>query len=131
MTNKILSILGVVIIVMVSANLYQGCTSSGSEKQLNELIDAKEKEIGDLKKGYAGIIEREQALLVEIGQLKDRVTALRLDIAEGETQLDEVKNELIDIDSAIAIIHEHTTRSVSRGIAILGDTGGGPGEGND
>jgi len=131
MTSKIINIIGVIILVIVAGNFYQGCTRGESEKYLNQMIDSKEQEIDGLKKGYASIVEREQELLVEIGQLKDRVQALRLDISEGDARIEEVRNELIDIDSAIAIIHDHTTRSVSRGIALLGDTGTGTTTGDD
>lgn len=124
MNGKLINIVGVVILLLVSANLYQGCTSGSSEKELKQLIELKENEIGTLKEEYTQIIEREQELLVEITALKDRVTELRLDITEGEKELEEVKNELIDIDSAIAIIHDHTSRAVSRGMAALRGTVG-------
>ncbi|MGH9463825.1 MAG: hypothetical protein ACRD1X_21690, partial [Vicinamibacteria bacterium] len=84
----------------------------------------KEEQIAELKKEYQELSKEEEQRLQEIARLQQTLGALRDQIAQGEADIDAITSEIIGLEDAMAIIEEHTRRSVNRSRGVLSDKRG-------
>ena len=116
-----LTIAGIVILLAIA---YTVCNQFFSDKakiirMLKDKIKQHEQTIKKLEKEYSKLVEEEEKRLEEINNLKAKLANLQETINNEEATIDEIKNEFIELDSALAIIEGHTRGTVTRGLSIL------------
>ncbi|MCB0263355.1 MAG: hypothetical protein R3C41_18200 [Calditrichia bacterium] len=125
-------IITIVAVLAVGNSVYQSFFSDKARmlKELQAMIDQKEKQIEMLSQQYEDITKREKMSLQKIAELKNKLTGVQELINEGEGNLDEIKESIPNIDSDIDFLANFTRGtldSLDSGRGVLGQLGGGPG----
>jgi len=125
-----LTIAGIVILLAIASVVYNQFFSDNAKiiKLLKDQIKQHEQTIKKLEKEYSDLLREEQKRLEEINKLKDRLTNLQETINNEEAKIDDIKNEIIELDSALAIIEGHTRGTVIRGLSVLRSDSTGSGK---
>lgn len=123
-----LFIAGIVVLLILGSIVYERFLSDEAQfvAYLKDQIEEKDERIEKLQKEYEKLAEEEQKRLQEIANLKNQVAGLKNQITAGEVNIDAIKNEIIEIDEAIAIIEENTRSAVARSRGVVGSEGAGP-----
>lgn len=110
-----------IVLLIVASIIYDRFLSDKAKfiGYLKDQIEEKDQEIGEIQKEYKKLSEEEQKRLQEIAALKSQVADLRKQIIAGEVSIDAIKNDIIEIDEAIAIIEENTRGTVARSRSVL------------
>ena len=116
-----LTIAGIVILLAIVSTVYNQFFSDKAKiiRMLKDQIKQHEQTIRKLEKEYSKLVKEEEKRLEEINNLKVKLTNLQETINNEEATIDEIKNEFIELDSALSIIEGHTRGTVARGLSIL------------
>lgn len=117
----------IVAVLALGSSLYEHFFSDKAReiRELKNQIEQAEAQVAALKKEYQKLNEEEKQRLDQIAALKARLDQTQQTIQQNEVKLDEIKNTFIDVDSALAVLEQHTRSSVSRGRSVLSDLGAG------
>jgi septal ring factor EnvC (AmiA/AmiB activator) len=112
-----------IVLLIVASIIYDRFLSDEAKfvGYLKDQIEEKDKELEELREEYEKLSEEEQKRLQEIAALKSQVADLRNQISAGEVNIDAIKNDIIEIDEAIAIIEENTRGTVARSRSVLAE----------
>ena len=116
-----LTIAVIVILLAIVFTIYNQFFSDKARiiRMLKDQIKQQEQTIKKLQKEYSNLVKEEQKRLEEFNKLKDKLANLQETINNEEAKIDDIKNEIIELDSALSIIEGHTRGSVSHGLGIL------------
>ncbi len=119
--DNALTIAGIILLFAIASTVYSQFFSDKAKiiRLLKDQIKQQEQTIKDLEQEYNSLIQEEEKRLEEINNLKDKLANLQEAINNEEANIDEIKNEFMELDSALAIIEGHTRGSVARGLRIL------------
>ncbi|MCK6619548.1 MAG: hypothetical protein HUU32_01000 [Calditrichaceae bacterium] len=125
--SNAVAIAAIVAVLAVGSSLYEHFFSDKAReiRELKSQIEQAEEQIAALKQEYQKLNEEEKQRLDQIAALKERLDQTQETIQQNEVNLDEIKNTFIDVDSALAVLEQHTRSSVSRGRSVLSDLGAG------
>lgn len=118
--DNALTIAVIILVLAIGSTVYTQFFSSDAKliRELKKMIEEKEQYIAELESRYSALKLEEQKRLDEINELKDKLKDIQNKINHGEVTIDEIKNELIDINSALDIIEEHTRGAIADSTAI-------------
>ncbi len=116
-----LTIAGIVILLAIASVAYNQFFSDKAKiiRMLKDQIKQHEQTIKKLEKEYSDLLKEEQKRLEEFNKLKAKLANLQETINNEEAKIDEIKNEIIGLDSALSIIEGHTRGTVTHGLSIL------------
>ncbi len=125
--DNIMTIAVIIVLMVIVSVVYTTFFSDQAKiiKALKELIKEQEKYISDLENRYQALQQEEQKRLQEIVALKAKLTQIQEKINQGEVNIDEIKNELMDLDSALDVIEDHTRGIISFELDTLRQPGAG------
>ena len=125
-----LTIAGIVILLAIASIVYNQFFSDNAKliKMLKDQIKEQEQTIAKLQQEYGNLLEEEQKRLEEINKLKDKLANIQETINNEEAKIDDIKNEIIELDSALSIIEGHTRGAVARGFNVLRSDSTGTGK---
>jgi peptidoglycan hydrolase CwlO-like protein len=108
--DNALTIAVIIMILAIGSSVYTYFFSNEAKliRELKKMIAEKEQIIAELESRYAELKIEEQKRLEEINALKDKLKDIQDKINHGEVSIDEIKNGLLDIDSALDIIEDYT-----------------------
>jgi septal ring factor EnvC (AmiA/AmiB activator) len=119
----------IVAALAIASAVYERYFSDKAEliRVLEKQIKEQDQYVADLKKQFQELNEEEQKRLQEIEALKVKLTEVQQMIQQGEVNLDELKDRIIDLDDALGTIEEHTRGAVARGRGVLAPPDSGTG----
>ncbi len=123
-----LTIVVLVVVLAIGASVYDRFFSSRAKliAVLKQQIAEQEQKVADLNKMLAQLTAEEEKRLEEIARLKTKLGEIQKRIAEGEGNINDLKNEILELEDALDIIEEHTRNAVDRGRGIAPpDSGAG------
>jgi len=125
-----LTIAGIVILLAIASVVYNQFFSDNAKliKLLKDQIKQHEQTIERLEKEYGNLLKEEEKRLEELNKIKDRLANLQETISNEEAKIDDIKNEIIELDSALSIIEGHTRGAVTRGFNVLRSDSSGTGK---
>ena len=82
-------------------------------------IKKKDEQIAALRQEYQELTEEQQLRLQEIARLRENLSVLRDQIAQGEADIHAINTQVIGIEEAIDIIEQNTRRTVDRSRGVL------------
>ena len=128
LAKKYALLAAVVVLLILGSIVYERFQSDEAEfiGYLKDQIEEKDQKIAELREEYEKLSEEEQERLQEIAALKSQVAGLKSQITAGEVNIDAIKNEVLEIDEAIAIIEENTRSAVARRRGVVSDDGARP-----
>ena len=108
--DNALTIAVIILILAIGSSVYTHFFSNDAKliRELKKMIAEKEQIIAELESRYAELKIEEQKRLEEINALKGKLKDILEKINHGEVSIDEIKNGLLDIDSALDIIEDYT-----------------------
>ncbi len=108
--NNAVTIIAVVVVLAVINTLYQSCWSDKARiiRELEKMIELREKQIEELEKRFGDIAKREKQSLQKIAELKAKLKELQDLISESEVDLDEIKNQLPNIGEDLDFLDDYT-----------------------
>ena len=123
-----LYIAAILVLLILGSIVYERFLSDEAEfiAYLKDQIEEKDKKLAQLREEYEKLSEEEQKRLQEIAALKNQVAGLKNQITAGEVDIEAIKNEVIEIDEAIAIIEENTRSAVARSRGVVSGDGARP-----
>ena len=128
LAKKYALLAAVVVLLTLGSIVYERFLSGEAEfiGYLKDQIEEKDQKIAELREEYEKLSEEEQERLQEIAALKVQVAGLKSQITAGEVNIDAIKNEVLEIDEAIAIIEENTRSAVARSRGVVSYDGARP-----
>jgi len=116
-----LTIGAIVLLLILGSIVYERFLSGEAEfvAYLKDQIEEKDEKLAELREEYEKLSEEEQKRLQEIAALKSQVAGLKNQITAGEVNIDAIKNQVIEIDEAIAIIEENTRGAAARSRGVV------------
>jgi septal ring factor EnvC (AmiA/AmiB activator) len=128
--SNALLIMGILLLVTVATATYEHFFSDNAKLIgiLKDQIKEQEGRIAQLHTTYDSLNQEEAKRLEEIAQIKRRLSEAVNKIKNQGVKINDIKNEIISIDSALAIIEAHTRGDVTRGRDLMQSPAPGPGK---
>ena len=116
-----LTIAVIIIILAILLTVYNQFFSDKAKiiKMLKDQVKEQEEIIANLRSQYHDLLKEEEKRLQQINELKEKLTNIQETIKNGEVKIDDIKEELIELDSALSIIEDHTRGAISYGRGIM------------
>ena len=128
--ENVLTIVVIIILVAIVITVYNQFFSDKAKiiKMLKDQVKEQEEIIANLKNQYKDLLKEEEKRLQQINQLKEKLANIQETIKNGEVRIDEIKQELIELDSALSIIEDHTRGAISYGRGVVDSDSSGTGK---
>ena len=123
-----LTILLVIVLIAIWTTVYDKFFSNKAKliKEYKNEIKAEKEKVDKLTMEYNKLNEEEKQRIGMIEALKKKLEELKTAVANNETDLNEIKDETIDIETALQELENHTRGSVSRGKDVLASLAASP-----